>query len=108
AATIATRSARVPSHSSWRGESLRKASFYSDGLRLAARLYLPEGAEDGERRPGVVVAHGFGGTMRFRTPEIAEALAARGFLALIFDYRGFGESEGPRHRLLPLEQVEDV
>jgi dipeptidyl aminopeptidase/acylaminoacyl peptidase len=87
---------------------VRKDSFFSDGLRLAARLYRPEGAGDGRRLPGIVVAHGFGGTMRFRTPEIAQSFAAAGFLTLIFDYRGFGESEGHRYRLLPLEQVEDL
>src|SRR6266542_3329768 len=53
-------------------------------------------------------AHGLGGTMRFRTPDIAQALANAGYLALIFDYRGFGESEGAPHRLIPLEQVEDL
>ena len=30
-------------------------------------------------------------------------------MALVFDYRYFGDSEGePRHQLFPLEQVEDV
>ena len=29
-------------------------------------------------------------------------------MALIFDYRGFGDSEGSKWRLLPLEQVDDI
>lgn len=86
----------------------RKEAFYSDGYRLAARLYVPTGEPANAKSPGVVVAHGFGGTMRFRTPDIAAAIAEGGMAALIFDYRGFGESEGARHRLIPLEQVEDV
>jgi pimeloyl-ACP methyl ester carboxylesterase len=41
-------------------------------------------------------------------PDIAKALTRAGYVALLFDYRGFGESEGPRWRLLPNEQVNDV
>jgi hypothetical protein len=41
-------------------------------------------------------------------PDIARALTAEGFAALAFDYRGFGESEGPTGRLIPEEQVQDV
>ena len=33
---------------------IRKASFYADGLRIAARVYLPEGAGSDRRAPGVV------------------------------------------------------
>jgi hypothetical protein len=31
-----------------------------------------------------------------------------GYVVLSFDYRGFGKSEGPRWRLIPMEQVEDI
>jgi pimeloyl-ACP methyl ester carboxylesterase len=41
-------------------------------------------------------------------PDIAKALVAAGYVALVFDYRGFGESEGPRWRLIPEEQVRDA
>jgi pimeloyl-ACP methyl ester carboxylesterase len=39
---------------------------------------------------------------------MAKRLSAQGYACLIFDYRGFGKSEGPRGRLLPLEQVADI
>ena len=39
---------------------------------------------------------------------LAKALNAAGYVALVFDYRGFGDSEGPRHRLIPQEQVDDA
>jgi hypothetical protein len=32
----------------------------------------------------------------------------KGYAILRFDYRGFGQSEGPKHRLIPSEQVEDI
>ena len=41
-------------------------------------------------------------------PQVAERLSNEGYVTLRFDYRGFGESEGPRHRLIPLEQIEDI
>ena len=40
--------------------------------------------------------------------DYARAFAEAGFVALIFDYRGFGESEGPKWRLIPLEQADDI
>src|SRR5262249_21285711 len=41
-------------------------------------------------------------------PEMARRLSARGWACLLFDYCGFGKSEGPRGRLFPLEQVADI
>jgi hypothetical protein len=39
----------------------------------------------------------------------AEAFARAGFVALVFDYRHWGDSEGePRNQLFPLDEVEDV
>lgn len=80
--------------------------FYSDGLKLAAVLYTPEGAPG--PWPGIVVCQGFGSTKEINLPAIAERLAAGGYAALIFDYRGFGNSEGTRWRLIPEEQVNDI
>jgi pimeloyl-ACP methyl ester carboxylesterase len=83
-------------------------AFYSDGHRLAADLYLPEGVAPGERRPAIVLCHGFGGVRRFLLPEFGRFFADAGFVVLAFDHRGFGDSEGPKWRLLPLEQVADI
>jgi pimeloyl-ACP methyl ester carboxylesterase len=41
-------------------------------------------------------------------PDIAKMLNRAGYVALLFDYRGFGDSEGPRWRLVPYEQVNDI
>jgi fermentation-respiration switch protein FrsA (DUF1100 family) len=87
---------------------IKEVSFYSDGIRLAGELHTPEGMEDGKSRPGIVVCHGFGGTKNFFLPEFAKAFVARGFVALTLDYRGFGESDGPRWRLIPQEQCRDI
>lgn len=59
-------------------------------------------------RPCVVMAHGFGGTRDSGLLEYAEAFARVGIDALVFDYRGFGASEGaPRQDVAYKRQRED-
>jgi hypothetical protein len=87
---------------------VQKVGFYSDGVRLDGMLYTPEGLPAGERRAAVVLLAGYTYLKGFVLPEIARALNAAGYVALVFDYRGFGDSDGPRWRLLPAEQVADA
>jgi dipeptidyl aminopeptidase/acylaminoacyl peptidase len=82
--------------------------FYSDGLRLAGLLYEPEGLRPGERRPAVICCHGYTGMKDVYLLPVPERLAAHGYVALAFDHRGFGKSEGQRARLIPPEQAEDI
>lgn len=83
----------------------RDAGFESDGTRCAAWLYRPEGVAT---PPVVVMAHGFGGTRRMRLPAFAEHFAERGLAVLLFDYRGFGDSDGePRDLVDPTRHVAD-
>lgn len=86
----------------------RSVKFYSEGYRIAADLLLPADFEPGQKRPGIVLCHGFTGVRQLMLEEYAEVFAKAGYLALIFDYRGFGDSEGPKWRLIPLEQVDDI
>ena len=59
-------------------------------------------------RPVVVMAHGLGGTKDSGLVPFAEAFAATGLDALLFDYRGFGGSEGsPRQVVSLADQLED-
>lgn len=77
--------------------------FRSGGTRCACWLY---GSRDAS---GVVImAHGFGGERRHRLPAFAERFVDRGLAVLVFDYRGFGDSDGePRRVIDPSKQVED-
>lgn len=86
----------------------REVSFYSDGLKLAGLLYEPDGLGPGERRPTVVCCHGYTGMKDVYLLPVPERLAAYGYVALAFDHRGFGKSEGTRARLIPWEQSEDI
>jgi len=80
--------------------------FSGPGLKIAARIYLPNPETD--RRAGIVFCHGFGGNKEGTPPSLSNILAGHGYTVLTFDYRGFGESEGPVGRLVQTEQVEDT
>src|SRR3990170_5788949 len=86
----------------------RPVSYYSEGARLSAVLYVPDGAGPASRLPGIVLCHGFTGIKELILPDYARPFAAAGYAALAFDYRGFGESEGERGRLIPYDQVMDI
>jgi pimeloyl-ACP methyl ester carboxylesterase len=86
----------------------RAVSFFSGGSRLAADLYVPDGLETSETRPGVVLCCGYTGVKNLYLDEMAGRLAAAGFVALTFDYKGWGASEGPPLRLAPFGRVEDA
>lgn len=89
-------------------QPIQRVGFYSEGHRLDGLLYTPRGLEAGERRPGVVLLVGYTYLKTMVMPDIAKALNAVGYVALVFDYRGFGDSAGPRGRLIPHEQVADA
>ncbi|HWI97152.1 MAG TPA: alpha/beta hydrolase, partial [Solirubrobacterales bacterium] len=63
--------------------------FESRGDRCAAWLY-PGGPDS----PAIVMAHGLTGTRRDRLGAFAGRFAREGITALVFDHRGFGDSEG--------------
>ncbi|MGH3493136.1 MAG: alpha/beta hydrolase [Sciscionella sp.] len=82
--------------------------FFSSGLRLDADLHLPDDSGAGAPYPVLVAASGFQGLKVIHPERFARTLTPRGYAVLAFDYRGFGESEGERGRLVPQEWVEDV
>ncbi len=85
-----------------------KVTFASDGLKLSGIIERPPDLRPGESRPAFLVLHGFGGNKEGHgTIVIAEQLAQRGYVAMRFDFRGCGESEGERGWILCLDQVAD-
>lgn len=75
---------------------MNEITFRSTGTDCAA-WHLPAATDtlaSGTGRPCVVMAHGFGGTRDAGLLGFAEAFAAAGIDALVFDYRGFGASGG--------------
>ena len=71
--------------------------FESRGTRCAGTLYLPDSAE---RPPVIVLAHGFGAERAWGLPAFAARFVEAGFASFLFDYRGFGDSDGePRYHV---------
>ncbi len=82
-------------------------SFYSEGVRLGGNLFLPDDLRPGERRAGVVLCHGYTGVRDLYLPDNARVLNQAGYVVLTFDYKGWGDSEGPKSRLSPYGRVMD-
>lgn len=84
---------------------LEPVAFRVDGDLVRGDLYRPESQT---RPPVVIMGHGFGAERRFRLPAFAERLYAAGLAVLLFDYRGFGDSEGtPRGLVDPGRHLAD-
>ena len=83
-------------------------TFHSEGVRLVGDLYAPGDLRPVERRAGIVLCHGYTGVKDLYLPDNARVLVEAGYVVLAFDYKGWGESEGPRTRLAPWSRVADV
>ena len=88
------------------GVAREDVSYLSDGDEIAAWFY-PAGG-DGPA-PAIVFCPGFTGTRQaaFYQPYI-ERFVAAGYGVLLADYRGWGDSAGPKGEIVPLRQVADV
>ena len=86
----------------------RVVHFYSEGSRIEADYFLPPDLKAGERRPAIVLCTGYGVVRKLILPDYAKLFAEAGYVVLSFDYRGFGGSEGPKWRVMALEQLDDI
>jgi dipeptidyl aminopeptidase/acylaminoacyl peptidase len=86
----------------------KAVSFYSEGVKLAGDLFLPADVKPGDRRAGIVLCHGYTGVRSIYLPDNARVLAEAGYVVMSFDYKGWGDSEGPKSRLAPYSRVADV
>ena len=71
----------------------REAVIFSDGTRMAGDLYLPKDLKPADRRPAIVLCAGTGGTKGGSGARLGAIFAQAGYVALAFDYRGWGESD---------------
>src|SRR5262245_3581591 len=84
------------------------APFKSAGLNLGGWLYVPNGLKPGEKRPTIVMAHGWSAVKEMYLDDFAAKFSNGGFVVVVFDYRNFGDSEGePRSHIDPHMQHED-
>jgi len=81
----------------------------SDGFKLAGILHTPADMASGGKRAAVLVLHGFGTGKDGSTPEIlANMFCDWGYVALRFDMRSCGDSDGEKGLLRCLDQVADT
>jgi pimeloyl-ACP methyl ester carboxylesterase len=84
------------------GIAFRKAAIISEGSRLAAECFsLKE--DTAQPRPTIIMSHGWGGVAASLRPTAVD-FARAGYFVVVFDYRGWGASEGKIVPTRPLER----
>ncbi|MEM9723383.1 MAG: CocE/NonD family hydrolase [Bacteroidota bacterium] len=84
-------------------------NFNSAGLNLVGNLYLPIEFDESKQYPAIIVDGSWTTVKEQMQALYARGLAENGFIALAFDHRYFGESEGqPREFENHVDKVEDI
>jgi dipeptidyl aminopeptidase/acylaminoacyl peptidase len=87
----------------------KDVSYYSDGLKIAAHLYMPADWKPGDApRPTILSLPGYTNMKDVYGMDVPRRLWEEGYFVLAIDNRGFGASEGTRGRQRPLEQAQDA
>jgi uncharacterized protein len=87
---------------------MEKVTFDADGVTLSGLLFRPTGSAS-DPRPAVVVAGAWTTVKEQMASLYAQRLAEHGFVALAFDFTGYGESGGePRDVESPSRKVRDL
>jgi len=76
-------------------------SFDSHGVSCAATVFRADPRPAGPV-PVIVMGHGFGSVRALRLYAYAERFAAAGYTVVVFDYRGFGDSDGEPRQVLDI------
>lgn len=84
-------------------------TFESGGETIVGDLYLPDDYEAGQQLPAVVVTGAWMTVRQQMASRYATELADRGYAALAFDFRNWGESGGDRRQLKnPQMKIADI
>ncbi|KAM0750841.1 alpha/beta-hydrolase [Meredithblackwellia eburnea MCA 4105] len=79
-----------------------------DGVTLRGWYFKAAGSG---KSPAIVMAHGWSATKEFDLELFAEVFQAAGMHVLVYDHRGFGDSDtaphAPRLEIVPSEQLSD-
>jgi len=71
----------------------KEVTIWSEGTRMAGDLFLPDDLRDAEKRPAILLCHGWGGPKSHLSSTYAPFFCKSGFVCLTFDYRGWFESD---------------
>jgi pimeloyl-ACP methyl ester carboxylesterase len=92
------------------GMARHDVEFDAEGVTLRGWFYTPNETST-VPAPCVVMAHGWSATRRIYLDRFAEVFAAARLAVLLYDHRGFGDSDAapgkPRYEIDPWEQVRD-
>ena len=100
---IAAVSAETPAY------TVERVTFTSGGETLVGNLYIPDGVTLDGTAEAVVVTGAWTTIKEQMSGRYATELAERGFVALSFDFRTWGESGGPTRSLEdPEMKIEDI
>jgi fermentation-respiration switch protein FrsA (DUF1100 family) len=90
-------------------QTSKRVMFENQGQRMVGDLYLPADYAPGKKYPAVVVT-GAWMTVKEQMPaRYAAEMAARGYVALAFDFRNWGQSEGAERQLEnPTNKTSDI
>lgn len=84
-------------------------TFKSEGSRLSGNLHIPVDHTPGTRVPAIVVTGSWTTVKEQMAGLYAQRLAERGYVALAFDFRHWGASEGnPRQFESPERKIRDI
>jgi hypothetical protein len=80
----------------------QEVTVWSQGVRLAADIYKPNGLTADQKLPGILLVPGWGGSKENLKKNYGPHFAELGFIVLAFDYKSWGESDGP---IVPTEAL---
>lgn len=102
-AGVAAVSAETPAY------TVERVTFMSGGETLVGNLYIPDGVTPDNAAEAVVVTGAWTTIKEQMAGRYATELTERGFVALSFDFRTWGESGGPTRSLEdPEMKIEDI
>ena len=87
-------------------------TFKSQGLKLSAHLYTPEGFDPNGRYPAIVFSSAFNQVKEQTGAVYGPLLAKRGYVTIVFDHIGYGDSEGEirnnENAFVKIESIRDA
>ena len=87
-------------------------TFKSQGLNLAAHLYTPEGFDADGNYPAIVFSSAFNQVKEQTGAVYGPRLAALGYVTIVFDHIGYGDSEGElrnnENSFIKIESIRDA
>jgi fermentation-respiration switch protein FrsA (DUF1100 family) len=82
-----------------KNKTMEKVNFKSNGVKLTGEIFYPENYNKSEKYPAIIVT-GAWTTVKEQMPTLyAKELSKKGFITLVFDFSGWGESKGDERYL---------